>query len=110
MKNKLTRKNINTRYAIEVGYCEAQWLLSDINATGYNAGVYGWNWDAYNVNGYTVVTGYRNFPAGMRKSRYVNEYDGKAREALDNRDYAALEEIRNAWINKELNEWKEKEK
>lgn len=102
MKTKMTRKDINTRYAIGVGYCDAAYLLGDVNAIGYNAGVYGWNWDAYNVDGVEIVTGYRNFPAGIRQAQHVNEYNEKAREAWDNHDYAALEEIRTAWVNAEM--------
>ena len=102
MKTRMTRNDVNTNYAISVGYCKAQWLLTDVDALGFNAGIYGWNWDAYNVDGCTVVTGCRNFPAGIRKANYVNEYNAMAREALDNNDYTALEEIRSAWIQAEM--------
>lgn len=102
MKTKMTRKNVNTRYALSVEYCKAQWLLNYTDATGYNAGVHGWNWDCYNVNGVQIVTGYRNFPAGIRKAKHVNEFNEKAREATKNRDYTALDAIRTAWIKAEM--------
>lgn len=101
MKTRMTRKHVNTNYAISVGYCHAQWLLTDVNATGYNAGVYGWNWDCYNVDGVQIVTGYRNFPAGIRKAQHVHEYNEMARIA---RDDAELHAIRSAWIKAEMAE------
>lgn len=34
---------------------------------GYNIGIYGWNWDAYIVNGVVFCTGYRNLPGSITK-------------------------------------------
>lgn len=31
----------------------------------YNAGLYGWNWDAWVCGDIAVLYGYRNFPAGI---------------------------------------------
>ena len=62
MKVKITRNDINTNFVkvYSVSYCGAQSLLSTLEPFGYNAGVYGWNYDAYNMgNGICITTGYR---------------------------------------------------
>lgn len=59
---KVTRGYINNRYnkVYAISYCGAQALLSPLTRFGYNAGVYGWNYDAYDMgNGVCITTGYR---------------------------------------------------
>lgn len=45
------------------GYCKLQGLIKDANKIGYNAGIYGWNYDVYryDVGSRTIIiaTGYR---------------------------------------------------
>lgn len=53
--------NNTNAHIVRVGYCGAQCLLRGLNAYAYNRGVYGWNWDAYDIGGgVTICTGYRN--------------------------------------------------
>ena len=62
MKVKITRNDINTNFVkvYSVSYCGAQSLLSVLEPFGYNAGVYGWDYDAYDMgNGICITTGYR---------------------------------------------------
>lgn len=64
MKTKTTRKEIQNHFSriIRIGYCDAQTLLNFRSPDWYNAGVYGWNYDAYDLGGGTcIVTGYRPF-------------------------------------------------
>ena len=81
MKRRVTAKEIRNGYGVvlKAGYCELQHLLSGVEPYGYNAGVYGWNFDAYYTNGVTVCTGYRNM-AGVRYLDWdtVNGYEKKA--------------------------------
>ena len=66
IKSRITRKELENGYnkVIRAGYCELQNLLRVCPARYYNCGVYGWNWDAYELetsNGelVAVCTGYR---------------------------------------------------
>ena len=62
-KTKATRKTINDQFSnvYATGYCGLQFLLRAYEASYYNAGIMGWNWDAHVVDSNTViVTGYRN--------------------------------------------------
>lgn len=64
MKVKTTRKAIvngclKVRYE---GYCGLQYLLRNHEPFAYTYGVYGWNFDVYEVYGLTICTGYRGMP------------------------------------------------
>ena len=86
MKFKTTRKEINQNYknVICVGYCQAQDLLRGKNPIAYNAGVYGWNADIYDVNGVAIVTGYQ--PFGNIRPDYdtIKKYEDEARRICCN--------------------------
>ncbi len=62
MKIKTTAKTIRNGGGVilKAGYCELQHLLTGVEPFAYTCGVYGWNFDAYFVEGVTVCTGYRN--------------------------------------------------
>lgn len=84
MKYKTTRKAIvdgaiNIRSA---GYCDLQALLYNHAPIAYTCGIYGWNFDVYNVYGITICTGYRNMPG--KRLDGIGEYESKARAILDN--------------------------
>lgn len=58
---KVTRSEINKNNMVALGYCQIQHTLNFFGEDfkiGYNAGIYGWNYDLYNINGVSVVTGY----------------------------------------------------
>ena len=89
MKYKTTAKSIregacNPR---SVGYCDLQNLLNNHSPIAYTCGVYGWNFDVYEVYGVTICTGYR----GMIGPRCegIREYEEKAEKIL-------------SWENKEM--------
>ena len=78
MKYKTTAKAIregacNPR---SVGYCDLQHLLTNHSPIAYTCGVYGWNFDVYEVYGVTICTGYRGM-VGPR-CEGVAEYEKKA--------------------------------
>ena len=60
---KLTRKDIEyyNKPILRLGQ-EHSILLSDNFKIGYNQGLYGWNWTAYNYPDYIIITAYRNTP------------------------------------------------
>lgn len=85
MKYKTTRKAIvngcsNVRSA---GYCALSYLLRNHDPIAYTRGIYGWNFDVYEVYGVTICTGYRNMPGATLK--HISEYEKKARELVRDR-------------------------
>lgn len=102
MKTKTTRKAIvnsscNVKYA---GYCDLQYLLRNHEPIAYTSGVYGWNFDVYEVYGVTICTGYRGMP-GARLEK-IDEYEKKARAILNSG--LLYEETKNA-VEKLLHEF-----
>lgn len=84
MKYKTTRKaivngSVNVRCA---GYCDLAYLLRNHSPIAYTCGVYGWNFDVFEVYGVTICTGYRNMPG--KRLDGIGEYEKKAREIWDN--------------------------
>ena len=79
MKAKLTNKQVKEMFpGIKcAGYCDLQHLLNGIEPVAYTCGVYGWNYDVYNIYGVAIATGYRNMP-GERLEK-ISEYNEKAR-------------------------------
>lgn len=70
MKYKTTRKSVveNSTNIIAIGYCGADHLLRGIEPRAYTCGVYGWNFDVYEVHGLTICTGYRGMPGRNAKN------------------------------------------
>jgi len=72
MKYKTTAKAVRDGYPLvfAAGYCSMQNILSLRSPVAYASGVYGWNFDVYDVGdiipGAAVCTGYRGMPAGIR--------------------------------------------
>lgn len=78
MTSKTTIKAIkagasNVRYS---GYCDLQYLLQCHSPVAYTSGVYGWNFDVYEVYGMTICTGYRGMPG--KRLEGMEEYEKKA--------------------------------
>lgn len=94
MKFETTRKAIVNHYSkvYSVGYCGAQYLFRGMSPVAYNAGVYGWNFDLYDVGGVAICTGYRNMPGAIAPN--VREYESAARAIWE--DYSAPYEDRAA--------------
>ena len=86
MKYKTTRKSIVSgtpaKRLVCAGYCELQNLLCGHSPVAYTSGVYGWNFDVYEVYGMTICTGYRGMPG--RHANGCTEYEAKAREIRNN--------------------------
>ena len=61
MNIKLTKNDLRNNFGVIVscGYCELQSLLNIKSRVGYNKGVYGWNFDAFDFGGVGLITGYR---------------------------------------------------
>lgn len=59
MKFKVTSKAVKNNYNNILKLGQASYLLRYQRPVAYNAGVYGWNYDLYIVDGIAIVTGYR---------------------------------------------------
>ena len=84
MKFKTTTKAIKN-YSVNVkcaGYCDLQHLLRNHTPVAYTCGVYGWNYDVYDVYGVTICTGYRGMPGERLKD--ISEYEKHARDIWEN--------------------------
>lgn len=82
MKYKTTIKALreggcNLRSA---GYCDLQNLLTNHAPIAYTYGVYGWNFDVYEVYGLTICTGYRRMPG--KRLDGIAEAERKATKIL----------------------------
>lgn len=79
MNIKLTKTDLRNNFGVVVscGYCALQSLLNMKSRVGYNKGVYGWNFDAFDFGGVGLITGYRNCSADIELSldfcKYWNE-------------------------------------
>lgn len=69
------------------GYCDLQHLLTNHSPNAYTCGMYGWNFDIYEIYGVTICTGYRGM-VGPR-CEGIAEYEEKAAKIL-------------SWENKEM--------
>ena len=82
MKIKTTRKAIvqGSARLVSAGYCGLCTLLRNHTPIAYTCGVYGWNFDVYEVYGLTICTGYRGMPG--RTANNAREYESRARAIL----------------------------
>lgn len=82
MKYKTTAKELKEGYhkIISVGYCGLQSLLSYKSPVAYSKGIYGWNFDVYDIDGVAIATGYRGMPSKNTKCNYelIREYEKKS--------------------------------
>ena len=84
MNIKLTNKDLRNNFGVIVscGYCELQSLLSMKDRIGYNKGVYGWNFDAFDFGGVGLITGYRIRGANIKLSmEFCELWENRARKA-----------------------------
>lgn len=103
MKYRTTAKAIRSEGGniLCIGYCDAWHLLSNHSANAYTSGIYGWNFDVYEVHGATICTGYRGMPG--RRANNVREYEKKARAIYE--DWNTPHEERKEKIEKLLQEF-----
>lgn len=87
MKLKTTAKEIKNKvagnYIWKVGYCGMQNLLHYQEPIAYTCGVYGWNFDLYEVDGVYFTTGYRNMIGRQVDYDLLNKYEQQAGEIIN---------------------------
>ena len=103
MKFKTTRKAIvnGSSNIVYAGYCDLSTLLRNHSPIAYTCGVYGWNFDVYEIDGLTICTGYRGMPG--RRANNIIEYEAKARLIMG--EYSEPYEERTAAVEELLHEW-----
>lgn len=91
MKIKTTRKAIvvGSPRLVSVGYCGLQTLLRYHSPVAYTSGVYGWNFDVYEIHGLTICTGYSGMPG--RTANNIRKYEQAARDAVKRLDWKEAE-------------------
>ena len=83
MEVRMTRNalKLGADAIVKVLHTQADALLTGLEPEGYNSGVLGWNWDAYNLGGgVCICTGYR--PIGEEYNALVKCYNDRAKSAL----------------------------
>ena len=111
MKMKMSRNQIAdlpVDKIVVVRYCELQYLLSGIDAVGYNAGINGWNYDVYIIGNIGILTGYRVLKKYPRAAK-VEEYEREAHKIASSRMPSLsiineLNKLREAFIAEQLHE------
>lgn len=105
MKFKTTRKAVVSMFPrlYRVGYCDLQCLLSFEHPVAYTSGVYGWNFDLYNVGGVGITTGYRNMAGKNIPVELIEKYEGAARAIMN--DYSLNYDDRKAAVTSLLDEF-----
>lgn len=93
MKSPITKKWLKQMYSakntIQVGYCELQWLLDNVHSADYYTyGMYGWNFDAYDIDGILITTGYRGMFGKRVPLSLCEEYNNKARDLIHEKGYS----------------------
>ena len=66
------------------GYCDLSCLLTNHSPVAYTCGVYGWNFDVYEVYGLTICTGYRGMVG--KRLEGISEAENKAEKIYENYD------------------------
>lgn len=103
MKYRTTAKQIRENYSknriLSLGYCEAQFLLAPFSPDAYTCGVYGWNFDVYEIDGVAICTGYRGMPNGMDYDySKLRELEEKARNVPYGERKATCEKLLTEFI------------
>lgn len=108
MKTKMTRSDLRSLPGkiLSCSYCSLQNLLINHAPIAYNCGVYGWNWDAYRINGVTICTGCRNTIGKRIDFCDIVEYENRARRILD--DYTIPFQTKQEQVEKLLAEFMKK--
>ena len=92
MKYQTTTKAIKNnygKYIYSLGYCELCELFPGGKAQAYTAGVYGWNYNLFDLHGIAICTGYRGMPGSWIPSDLVAKYKKRIAKIKAHRDELA---------------------
>lgn len=83
MKSKIAAKDLRSMFkgkAITLGTQEPYYLLRYHNPDWYTCGVYGWNFDAYDIDGVLIMWGDRGTFGKLADYDRIRFYEDKAKE------------------------------
>lgn len=94
MNIKLSNKDLRNNFGVIVscGYCALQSLLNMKSRVGWNKGVFGWNYDAFEFGGVCLITGYRTRGADIELSA---DFCKRWNERASNATYGERKQILN---------------
>lgn len=89
MKFRTTQKAIRDGYAkiYRCGYGDLQNLFRHTDAIAYTCGLYGWNFDVYDVGGVAITTGFRGMLGERIPSELIRKYESKAKKAIERANF-----------------------
>lgn len=97
MKTNVTEKYLRSTYSkvITLGTCTPNYLMAYTSPDYYTYGVYGWNFDAIDIDGVLVMWGDRRTFGKHADYDLIREYEEKAKQ-LHDKQYKELtcEEVR----------------
>ena len=84
---KISRNELKKEYKniIKANYCELYYLLYFKNAKFQNYGIYGWNYDVYDLKKAAIVTGYRPFGT-IENHEICKKYNNLAKKIVESFD------------------------
>ena len=83
MKSRIAAKDLRSMFkgkAITLGTQEPYYLLRYHNPDWYTCGVYGWNFDAYDIDGVLIMWGDRGTFGKLADYDRIRFYEDKAKE------------------------------
>lgn len=89
MKFRTTQKAIRDGYTkiFKCGYCDLSNLFRHTSPTAYTCGVYGWNFDLYDIDDIAITTGYRGMIGKRIPFELLQKYEKKARQAIERENF-----------------------
>ncbi len=79
---------------VRIEYGKVCHLLGYETPSGYNQGIYGWNYDIYQFSDITIIAGVRSLTGVKINDNIIKTYEDKAR--IIARDYSLTAEIKRA--------------
>ena len=108
-KMKTTRKQLNRCFSriFWCGYCDLQYILHNDSPKFYNCGIYGWNYNVYDLGNIAITTGYRGMFGTEIPRELIHKYEAEAKPIVEstlswkNHDeyVAKMNDIRDRFIN-----------
>lgn len=104
--NKFVKEIYGTKNIVNIRYCYIDKWLHRLSPMFYTCGIYGWNYDVYNLGGFAICQGYRNIPGIRATDEQLNAIKARL-EALDKKDHLLTYDEMNKLIYETLEKWAE---
>lgn len=108
IKQKVTSKFVKDVFGVQniinVRYCKIDKWLHRLSPMFYTCGIYGWNYDVYNLSGFAICQGYRNIPGTRATDQQIDEIKARL-ETLDKKEHLLTYDEMNKLIYDTLVKW-----